>query len=169
MAKKGGAPENLNPVRTKEEAKERGRNGGIKSGEARRQKRDAKNAMNLLLDLAAKGNLKKNLDELGVSNEDQTNLMALQARIFAKAMTGDLAAYDRIIKIAGMDPEENRKERESIAAEKRKDEELAIKKQQVEYYSQSGDSDDDEDVENVHIYLPYTDRDEGMDIRREKM
>ena len=32
-------PENLDPVRTKEEARKRGRNGGIKSGEARRKKK----------------------------------------------------------------------------------------------------------------------------------
>ena len=32
-------PENLDPVRTKEEATKRGRNGGIKSGEARRKKK----------------------------------------------------------------------------------------------------------------------------------
>lgn len=94
MARKGGAPENLQPVRTKEEAKKRGRNGGIKSGEARRKKRDAKNAMNILLDLAAKGNLDSNLSEFGVTEEDRTNLMALQARIFAMAMGGNLQAYD---------------------------------------------------------------------------
>ena len=42
MFKKGGetdvAQKDLKPVRTKEEAKERGRAGGIKSGEVRRSK-----------------------------------------------------------------------------------------------------------------------------------
>lgn len=32
--------ENLKPVRSKEEARERGRAGGIKSGEARRRKKE---------------------------------------------------------------------------------------------------------------------------------
>ena len=32
-------PENLKPVKTKKEARERGRNGGIKSGEAKRKKK----------------------------------------------------------------------------------------------------------------------------------
>lgn len=36
---KNGKTENLKPVRTKEEAKERGANGGKKSGEARRKKK----------------------------------------------------------------------------------------------------------------------------------
>jgi hypothetical protein len=37
--KRPGRPENLNPVQSKEEAMERGRAGGIKSGEARRKKK----------------------------------------------------------------------------------------------------------------------------------
>lgn len=36
---------NLKPVQTKEEARERGRNGGIKSGEARREKKLFKEAI----------------------------------------------------------------------------------------------------------------------------
>ena len=39
MAKRMGAPQNMRPVKTKEEAKERGRNGGIASGIARREKK----------------------------------------------------------------------------------------------------------------------------------
>lgn len=37
--KRKGAPQNMRPVRTKEEAKEKGRNGGIASGIARREKK----------------------------------------------------------------------------------------------------------------------------------
>lgn len=37
--------ENLRPVQTKEEARKRGRNGGIKSGEARREKKLFKEAI----------------------------------------------------------------------------------------------------------------------------
>lgn len=37
--------QNLKPVRTKSEARERGRNGGIKSGESRRQKRTLREIM----------------------------------------------------------------------------------------------------------------------------
>ena len=83
MAKKGGAPENLDPVRTKEEAKKRGRNGGIKSGEARRNKRDAKNAMNLLLNMAAKGQLKDNL----ASGNDHCNSFPLIQTLADKVHT----------------------------------------------------------------------------------
>ena len=41
--------ENLKPVRTKREARERGRNGGIKSGEARRRTAALRDTMNKLL------------------------------------------------------------------------------------------------------------------------
>ena len=41
--------ENLKPVRTKNEARERGRNGGKKSGEVRRRKADFRKTLNLLL------------------------------------------------------------------------------------------------------------------------
>lgn len=161
MAKKGGAPENLDPVRTKEEAKKRGRNGGVKSGEARRNKRDAKNAMNLLLDMAAKGQIKSNLEELGFKSEDQTNMVALQARLFSMAMSGNLQAYDRVLKISGNDPEENRKERESKAADKRKDDESRARVEALERGDSApvaggyGDMDDEEgEKEDVIIFLP---------------
>ena len=39
MAMKGGAPQNLDPVKTKEEARKRGRNGGIKSQQVQRERR----------------------------------------------------------------------------------------------------------------------------------
>lgn len=41
--------ENLKPVRTKSEARERGRNGGKASGESRRRKADFRKILNLLL------------------------------------------------------------------------------------------------------------------------
>lgn len=42
--------ENLKPVRTKEEARERGKKGGIKSGEARREKKLLKDTLLMLLE-----------------------------------------------------------------------------------------------------------------------
>lgn len=172
MAKKGGAPENLDPVRTKEEAKKRGRNGGIKSGEVRRNKRDAKNAMNLLLNMAAKGQIKDNLVTLGIDPEDQTNMVALQARLFTMAMGGNLQAYDRLIKISGNDPEENRKERESRAADKRRDRESEARVSALEHgdsmgrYAVPGDEEDESgEKDDVIIFMPYTERDEKTEAK----
>lgn len=163
MAKKGGAPENLDPVRSKDEAKKRGRNGGLKSGVVRRNKRDAKNAMKHLLDLAAKGTLKDNLTALGIESDDQTNMMALQARMFTMAMQGNLQAYEKIMKLIGDDPEEKRRERESLSADSRRERETQARIESLTHHDNIGDfageDFDDEDVEDVIIMLPENGRD----------
>lgn len=111
----------------KSNAKECGSRGGVKSGESRRAKRDAREAMKFLLDLPAKGNLNSNLKELGYAEGERTNLAALAARVFTIAMQGNLDAVKELLKIAGYDPEENRKERESISSDERRSKELDAK------------------------------------------
>lgn len=107
MAKKGGAPENLKPVRSKEEARERGRNGGKKSGEARRKKRDAQQAARLILDLPVSAEATaNNLKKMFVQEEDLTNRVALFARAFAQAMSGDIKAMQFIVEMAGETPDQ---------------------------------------------------------------
>ena len=106
MAKKGGAPENLKPVRSKEEAKKRGRNGGVQSGITRRKKRDARAAAKLILNLPCTEAMEKNLRSMSVDEEDFTNRVALFARAFAQAMTGDVKAMEFIVKIAGETPDQ---------------------------------------------------------------
>lgn len=101
MAKKGGTPENLDKIRTTEEARKRGRNGGIKSGETRRRKRDAKSAAKLVLDLECGANVAKNLKLMNISEEDFTNRVALMARLFAEGMSGNVTAMRTIIELAG--------------------------------------------------------------------
>lgn len=107
MAKKGGAPENLKPVRTKEEARERGRNGGKKSGEARRRKRDAQQAARLILNLPVSTDaMENNLKKMHIDEEDFTNRVALFARAFTQAMTGDVKAMQFIVEMAGETPDQ---------------------------------------------------------------
>lgn len=97
---------NLKPVRTKKEARERGRKGGIKSGEVRRKKRDAKAAARLILDLPVSTDaMKNNLKSMNVDEADFTNRVALFARAFTQAMTGDVKAMQFIIEMAGESPE----------------------------------------------------------------
>lgn len=50
--------QNLKPVKTKKEARERGRKGGIKSGEVRRARRTLKDELLLLL---SKGQIQENI------------------------------------------------------------------------------------------------------------
>lgn len=107
MAKKGGAPENLKPVRTKEEARERGQNGGKKSGEARRRKRDAQQAARLILNLPVSTDaMENNLKKMHIEEEDFTNRVALFARAFTQAMTGDVKAMQFIVEMAGETPDQ---------------------------------------------------------------
>lgn len=131
MARNPKQDANLKPIKkgelSKEEAKKRGSKGGKKSAESRKNKRDAQSAARYMLELAAKGQLKSNLVELGVADKEQSNMVALQARLFTMAMSGNLAAYQQLMKIAGYEPEENRKERESLSSEKRRDMEVEAK------------------------------------------
>lgn len=51
MANPKGNPDNLKPVRSQEEAKKKGRKGGIASGKARREKRTQQEIARRLLDM----------------------------------------------------------------------------------------------------------------------
>lgn len=132
MARNPKSDANLKPIQkgelSKEEAKIRGSNGGKKSGEVRRKNREARDAARFVLNLAAKGQLKANLEELGYTKEDnKSNMDALHARLFMMAMSGDIEAYKTLMKYAGYDPKENRDERESIASDRRREAELEAK------------------------------------------
>ncbi len=154
----------------KSNAKECGYRGGVKSGETRRAKRDAREAMKFLLELPAKGNLNSNLKELGYSESERTNLSALMARLFTIAMQGNLDAVKELLKIAGYDCEENRKERESVASDERRDKELDAK---INALMGKSDGDisinmNDEDNNNdVVIYMPQIASEEECQIQEE--
>ena len=157
--------------RSGEEAVEKGRIGGIKSGESRRKKRTAREAAQRLLAMPAKGKMRDNLIELGYNPDDLDgidNIDVIVARLMVLAASGKLEANDRLLKIAGYDAEENRAERESLAADRRKDREsearlLAIEKGDMQRYSSAyTDGDDESSVEDVFIYLPDNGRDKNL-------
>lgn len=76
---------NLKPVKTKEEARERGRAGGIASGKARRERKTLKEELLLLL---SKGD-----------TQEKISLALLQ-----KAMNGDTKAFEVIRDSIGEKP-----------------------------------------------------------------
>ena len=172
MARNPKQDANLKPYKkgdiTSEEAKKRGRAGGVKSGESRRAKRDAKSAVRYLLDLAAKGKIADNLKELGFPANEQTNMAALQARLFTMAMSGNLDAYTTLMRMAGYEPEENRKERESIAADRRREVELDAKVAALganpEGMSASVNMSDEDGNNDVVIYLPEVAKEEDCEV-----
>nr|DAX94034.1 MAG TPA: hypothetical protein [Caudoviricetes sp.] len=106
--------QNLKKFGSEREPKEAGRRGGVASGEARRRKRDMKNAAKLLLNMPVVGeNTVKNLEMMGFESRDMTNQMALMVRVFQKAMqTGDIRAAEFLRDTAGYNPETQLKERQ---------------------------------------------------------
>lgn len=145
MANPKGGVENLRPVRTKEEAKKRGAAGGKKSGQARRNKRDAKKAIDMILNMGVTGKLADKLEELGIDHQDMTYLTAMTAIMALKASSGDVSAYRALMEYGGFNPELIRKEQESI--------ERAKYAASIQGGS-DGSPDEDGPVEDVQIYLP---------------
>lgn len=103
---------NLKPVRTKNEARERGRNGGRKSGEARRKKADFRKVLNALL--TAKIDNPEWTPLLEALGLDSTLESAVNAAMIREALSGNVKAYEAIAKYAGqsMQTEADDKEQE---------------------------------------------------------
>lgn len=79
---------NLRPVRTKEEARERGRNGGIASVKSRRQKKDMKQRLQDALELAViNPKVKSMMQQIGMDGEG-TNYDAVVASIVVGTIQG---------------------------------------------------------------------------------
>lgn len=94
---------NLRPVQTKEEARERGRNGGIASGEARRAKKNLKETMKALLEMKVVGDKnQENLKKFGISEEDSTYQTAIAVRLLQKGLVeGDTSSIRLIGELTG--------------------------------------------------------------------
>lgn len=103
LAKSKGNIGNLKPVKTKEEARERGRNGGLKSQQVQRERRKARECMEMILSLDVKGKKQKELmSNLGIMDEEQINIMSLMASMFMRGVTtGDPTTIKSILEIAG--------------------------------------------------------------------
>ena len=147
---------NLNPVRTKEEAKERGRNGGIKSGEARRRKRDMKSAASLLLDMGVWGpNMDAQMERMGLPEDERTNQMAVLVSMLQEAQNGNVRAAEFLRDTAGRNNDRNRDYKLRQRAEERAADEFEYRKQKeagIEY-----EIEDLDEIEDT-IYGNETDR-----------
>ena len=99
------AKEDLLPVRTKEEAKQRGHNGGVKSGEARRAKKTIRDVAKYLMNSEVSKdmpNVKETLRRMGVPETDQTYQAAVAVRLMQKAMLdGDTSAIRLLGELTG--------------------------------------------------------------------
>lgn len=89
-----GRKENLKSPRSTEEARERGRKGGVASGQVRREKASLREAVKAALDVVMKG-------------EDGKDVSAREAIVAAqmlKALNGDSKAFEVIRDTAGEKP-----------------------------------------------------------------
>ena len=96
--------QNLIPTnrRSKKEARELGKKGGIKSGEVRREKASMREAVKLFLSLPiADTHAKDQLKALGVDENRLTNAMLPMLGLYKKACKGDSAAARLLAELNG--------------------------------------------------------------------
>lgn len=99
--------DNLIPMskRSKDEVRKIGARGGVKSGEARREKKRMKECINILLNLDVKNaKARETLRALGITDDDMTNEMAMMASVMNKAMKGDIQAVNFLRDTSGQMP-----------------------------------------------------------------
>ena len=100
--------ENLQPVRSEKEAREKGRKGGIASGEARRKRKTMAEALKILLYEGKVNEATKSMMRAeGIDDEEMTHQMVITRSLIAKAEAGDVQAYNTICAMIGEKPAEN--------------------------------------------------------------
>lgn len=94
---------NLIPPRSKAEAQERGKKGGIASGVARRKKSETAKIANQLLSMKVKSTeIKKDLKNVGVEITQDTNMeTAVIAGLLRRATMGNVMAIEKLYELCG--------------------------------------------------------------------
>lgn len=96
--------DNLDPVRTKEEARERGRNGGVKSGESRRRKKNLRELTLMLLEAPELDmDAQARLEALGLEG---TNGASMMLAMLEKAKNGSEDAARFVRDTSGQAPKQ---------------------------------------------------------------
>ena len=96
-----------NSERTPSELREMTRKGGIKSGEARRNKKTMREALEMLMfDVEVDEAAKDKLRGAGISEKDFNNQMLITLGLMKKAREGDVQAYNAICSMIGEKPAE---------------------------------------------------------------
>lgn len=97
--------ENLQVIRTEEEAREKGRNGGKASGVARKRKKLLRELADVFGTLAVSPDDQKKMVALGIVDAKlHTRDMQAVISLYQKAMKGDVAAFNAIRDIKGEKP-----------------------------------------------------------------
>lgn len=102
---------NLNPVQSKEEARKRGRAGGIASGKARREKRQMRETLDILLSMPLKNGKSADVESIkSLAALKGKNISVQEAILIAqvqKAMKGDTKAAEYVRDTVGQKPTDN--------------------------------------------------------------
>lgn len=100
--------ENLKPCRTTEEARERGRKGGINSGKRKKEKRKLKEIAEMLLDMKAPNDIIERFEVLypDLDAKEMTNRLAIVQRLILNALAGDNKAFELLRDQIGEKPKE---------------------------------------------------------------
>ena len=94
-----------NSERTPSELREMTRKGGIKSGEARRNKKTMREALEMLMfDVEVDEAAKDKLRAAGIDEKDFNNQMLITLGLMKKAREGDVQAYNAICAMIGEKP-----------------------------------------------------------------
>lgn len=114
--------QNLKPIRSVSEAREKGRKGGIASGESRRKKANLREAANLLLTTKIEHpEWSETLEEMGLESTLEYALVAAMAK---EVLAGNVSAYRALMDTVGqtdksdMDLQEQRSKTELNQAKK---------------------------------------------------
>lgn len=133
-----------NSERTPSERRENATKAGIASGEARRKKKNLREFGKDFLMQTTSPVFQSLMETHQVEEDDMTNAAALFVRMFNKAMsTGDLNAARQVVEWAGMAPLQEMRENEAVA-----------RMSQVIQLAQGDTDDEEEEANDVIIYLP---------------
>ena len=98
---------NLKPIRTESEAREKGRNGGIASGKARREKKTIQKILADLLDSEIKDSpqFAKLAAKMGVESDKSVKDIFTMVCLLNSVKSGNLGDLERLAKLLGEDKE----------------------------------------------------------------
>ena len=98
---------NLKPIRTESEAREKGRNGGIASGKARREKKTIQKILADLLDSEIKDSpqFAKLASKMGVESDKSVKDIFTMVCLLNSVKSGNLGDLERLSKLLGEDKE----------------------------------------------------------------
>ena len=96
---------NLKPIRTESEAREKGRNGGIASGKARREKKTIQKILSDLLDSEIKNSpqFAKLAAKMGVESDKSVKDIFTMVCLLNSVKNGNLGDLERLSKLLGED------------------------------------------------------------------